>query len=74
MSRDRTRPIISHSATWMIGAVASAIALSMIYVAWLGSNVFDIEKDVADVKANVSHLCQLTKCVPSSEGEADGDP
>jgi hypothetical protein len=58
----------------MIGAVASVVAFSMIYVTWLGSNVLDIEKDVAEVKAKVNHLGQPNKCVPPSEGEADGDP
>ena len=60
ISAGRDRPIVSHTVSWLIGAVASMIAMTIVYVAWLGANFYELNQGIAKIKADVDHIHQST--------------
>jgi hypothetical protein len=61
MSEERNWLAISHSAAWLIGGMASVMmATTLIYAAWLGTNVSELKADVAKVNAKVDYVSQST--------------
>lgn len=53
ISADQNWPAKPRAVSWLIGAMASMITMTVVYVGWLGQNFSELKRDVSKIKAEV---------------------